>query len=118
MEYPSSDELGTLLELASPEQLGFIFDVGHAQHLSRLGFYPHDEWLKRFAPRIIGTHLHDIIGLQDHFAPGLGNVNYNNVASYLPENSFRTCECLEFNTPEQVTSGLKYLYEHGCIKSI
>jgi HAD superfamily hydrolase (TIGR01549 family) len=118
MEYPSSDELGTLLELASPEQLGFIFDVGHAQHLSRLGFYPHDEWLKRFAPRIIGTHLHDIIGLQDHFAPGLGNVNYNNVASYLPENSFRTCECLEFNTPEQVTSGLKYLYEHGCIRNI
>ena len=72
LEFPSPDELGELLDLAGPERLGFIYDVGHAQALSRLGFFPHEEWLTRFAPRIIGTHLHDVVGILDHQAPGLG----------------------------------------------
>jgi sugar phosphate isomerase/epimerase len=117
MEYPSPDELEILLELAGPEQIGFIYDVGHAQTLDRLGFYPHEEWLKRFAPRIIGTHLHDVIGVTDHYAPGLGEVDFSMVAKYLPENAFRTCEFQTFNTPEQVRAGLKFLFEHGCIKT-
>ncbi len=77
MEFPSPDELETLLTLAGPDRIGFIYDVGHAQTLDALGFYSHEEWLKRFAPRIIGTHLHDVIGTTDHYAPGLGNVDFS-----------------------------------------
>jgi HAD superfamily hydrolase (TIGR01662 family) len=117
MEYPSPDELEILLNLARPEQIGFIYDVGHAQTLDRLGFYQHEEWLNRFRVRIIGTHLHDVIGVTDHFAPGLGEVDFSMVAKYLPENAFRTCEFHTSNTPEQVKAGLKFLFEHGCIKT-
>jgi sugar phosphate isomerase/epimerase len=116
MEFPSPDELEILLGLADPDQIGFIYDVGHAQTLDLLGFYPHEEWLNRFGPRIIGTHLHDVLGTTDHYAPGLGNVDFDMVAAYLPENAFRTCEFQTFNTPEQVKTGLKMLVEHGCIK--
>lgn len=118
MEFPTPDELEALLGMADSDRLGFIYDVGHAQHLSRLGFFPHDEWLKRFGHRIIGTHLHDIVGLQDHYAPGLGDVDFNQIAEYLPENAFRTCEFMEFNTPEQVKAGLNYLFDHHCITAI
>jgi putative hydrolase of the HAD superfamily len=116
MEFPSPDELETLLSLASPDRIGFIYDVGHAQTLDLLGFYPHQEWLKRFGPRIIGTHLHDVLDTTDHYAPGLGSVDFDMVASYLPENAFRTCEFQTFNTPKQVKAGLHVLVEHGCIK--
>jgi putative hydrolase of the HAD superfamily len=116
MEFPSPDELGTLLALAGPDRIGFLYDVGHAQTLDILGFYRHEEWLKRFAPRIIGTHLHDVVGTTDHYAPGLGEVDFDMVASYLPEKAFRTCEFQTFNTPEQVKAGLRFLVEHGCIK--
>lgn len=115
MEFPSPDELEILLALANPPQIGFIYDVGHAQTLDRLGFYPHEEWLERFAPCIIGTHLHDVVGVTDHFAPGLGEVDFSMVANYLPEDAFRTCEFQTFNTPEQVKAGLKFLFEHHCI---
>ncbi len=118
MEFPSPDELDVLLGMARANQLGFIYDVGHAQHLSRLGFYPHDEWLKRFGRRIIGTHLHDMVGLQDHYAPGLGDVDFDLIADYLPKNAFRTCEFMEFNSPEQVKAGLKYLFDHRCITTL
>ena len=37
LEHPSPDELQTLLGLASPEQIGFIYDIGHAETLDCLG---------------------------------------------------------------------------------
>jgi len=115
MEIPSPNELGELLDLAGPDRLGFLFDVGHAQALSRLGFYPHEEWLERFGPRIIGTHLHDVAGIQDHLVPGQGDVDFKKVAAHLPKNAFRTLEFQGFNTHEQVKAGLKVLQENGCI---
>ena len=90
--------------------------MGHAEVLDHLGFYPHEEWLQRFASRIVGTHLHDVRGTKDHFAPGLGDVNFDAVAAYLPEQAFRTCEFQNTNTPEQVKAGLEFLFEHDCIK--
>jgi sugar phosphate isomerase/epimerase len=116
MEIPSPDELDQLLTLASADRLGFLYDVGHAQALSCLGFYPHGEWLERFGPRIIGTHLHDAAGIQDHLIPGQGEVDFKKVAAYLPKSAFRTLEIQGFYTYEQVKAGLKFLQEHGCIK--
>jgi len=117
-DIPSPDEMGALLALAGPERLGFIYDVGHAQAMDRLGFYPHEDWLQRYASRIIETHLHDVVGVIDHHAPGLGEVDFDMVASYLPENAIRTFELQATNSPEQVKAGLKYLVEHGCVKPI
>lgn len=118
LEHPSPDELEILLKLAGPEQIGFLYDIGHAETLERLGFYPHSEWLERFAPRMIGTHLHDVITTVDHYAPGLGNVDFDMAAAALPDNAFRTCEFQNFNTTEQVKAGLEFLVKHKCIKKL
>jgi len=118
LEHPSPDELGILLGLAGPEQIGFIYDSGHAQTLSRLGFYADDVWLERFAPRILGTHLHDLVNTTDHYAPGLGDVDFAPIAAALPAAAFRTCEFQTFNTPEQVKAGLEWLAKAGCIKKL
>jgi FMN phosphatase YigB (HAD superfamily)/sugar phosphate isomerase/epimerase len=116
-EFPNPDELEELLNLAGPDRLGFIYDVGHAYALSRLGFFPHDEWLERFGPRIIGTHLHDVIGLQDHFVPGQGEVDFDQIGAYLPKGAFRTFEFQGHHTHEQVKAGLRFLIEHRCIET-
>jgi putative hydrolase of the HAD superfamily len=118
LEHPSPDELEILLSLAGPEQIGFLYDIGHAETLSRLGFYPHGEWLERFASRIIGVHLHDVITTVDHYAPGLGDVDFGMAATALPENAFRTCEFQNFNSPEQVKAGLEFLVKCNCIKTL
>lgn len=116
LEFPSPDELEILLSMGGEDTIGFVLDVGHAYTLDRLGFYPFQEWLERFSTRIIGTHLHDVVGLTDHFAPGLGEVNFDLVAAYLPVEANRTCEFQVFNNFEQVKAGLKYLHSHHCIK--
>jgi HAD superfamily hydrolase (TIGR01549 family) len=117
-DIPSLEEMGELVALACPDKLGFIYDVGHAQTLDRLGFFPHEEWLRRYSSRMIGVHLHDVRGVNDHFAPGFGEVDFDMVASYLPEEAYRTLELQATNTPEQVKTGLKFLVERGCVKPI
>jgi len=116
-DIPNLDEMGELLSLAEPERLGFVYDVGHAQALDRLGFFQHEEWLRRYASRIIEAHLHDVIGVIDHHAPGLGEVDFKMVASYLPEDAIRNFELQAMNSPEQVKAGLKYLVDIGCVIS-
>jgi len=116
MDIPSLDEMGGLLNLARPDQLGFVYDVGHAEALHRLGFFSHQTWLDKFADRIIGVHLHDLIGVTDHYAPGCGEIDFSRVATYLPDRAFRTCELRTSVTAEQVAAGLEFLAQKGCIK--
>ncbi len=118
LEHASPDELQVLLDLAGPQRIGFIFDIGHAETLDCLGFYPRGEWLKHFASRIVGTHLHDVINTTDHYAPGRGNVDFATAGGSLPAEAFRTCEFQNFNSPEQVKAGLEFLVKHGCIKKL
>ncbi len=116
-EIPLPDELDELLNTSTAESVGFWYDVGHAQTLDRLGLYPHEEWLKRFSRRIVGVHLHDVVGIQDHHAAGKGEVDWNMVGRYLPAEALRTCEFQNFNSPEQVVTGVQWLVERGCIKT-
>lgn len=118
MDIPIIDELEELLKLANSSRLGFIYDVGHAQALGQLGFFPSEEWLNRYSDRIMGTHLHDVIGLTDHLAPGLGEIDFKSLSDRLPEDSFRTLELLPGNTLAQVQSGVEYLVKAGCIRQL
>ena len=115
MDIPLQDELEQLLALASPDRLGFIYDVGHAQALDQLGFFPHAAWLERFAARMFGAHLHDVIGATDHYAPGLGEIDFASIAAYIPPTAFRTLELHPKNTPEQVHDSLRFLADRGCV---
>lgn len=117
-DIPTPDEMSGLLALADPDQIGFIYDVGHAVVNDRLGFFPNEMWLKRFGGRMLGTHLHDVIGITDHHAPGLGEVDFQMVAGYLPDQAFRTIEVMSFNTPEQIMAGLTRLVDAGCVTLI
>ncbi len=117
-DIPGIDEMAELLSLADASQLGIVYDVGHAQNLDRLGFYAHEDWLRRYSSRIIEVHLHDVRGIHDHLAPGLGDVDFDMVARYLPAAAIRTVEVQPSNTFEQVKTGLQYLAAHACIKRL
>jgi sugar phosphate isomerase/epimerase len=110
-EIPLPDELDELLALDLDGVVGYWHDIGHAQVQENLGFGAHKEWLGRFAARMIGVHLHDVVGVKDHLAAGLGQVDWEMVAGYLPAAALRTCEFHPSNSPEQVADGLKWLVD-------
>ncbi len=118
LEIPTPEELDELLAMAEPGRIGFIFDVGHAAALDRLGFYPTGTWLKRFGKRIIGVHIHDMQGLDDHIAPGSGDMDYRELSHYLPEEACRVIEVQNHNSYQQIRKGLDVLLQSGCIKKM
>ncbi len=114
-EIPLPEELDDLLNLGCGDVVGYWHDVGHAQMLENVGLGSHEEWLRRFAHQMVGVHLHDIVGVQDHLAAGLGHIDWDMVARYLPAGALRTCEFQPFNSPEEITAGVKLLIEKGCV---
>jgi len=113
-EVPLPHEVDELLMLR-PGTIEYWHDVGHAEKLREFGFYSQREWLERFTDRMIGIHLHDNDGEKDHIAPGLGTVDWELVASLVPEQAIRTFEIRGFTTHEQIRSAQELLHGVGLI---
>lgn len=114
-EIPNLEEMHTLLADFDLETVYYWHDTGHAQNLENLGFIPHEEWLRAFGPRTLGVHFHDIRGLKDHLIPGMGEIGFGMVASYLPEGAIRTCEFDYPFSEEEMTTGVEFLRKMGCL---
>jgi len=117
-DLPLPDEMETFLQLCDEPWFGFQYDAGHAHNLKALGMVGEGEWLRRFHHRLIGMHLHDVDGLQDHLAPGMGEVDYSSLAPYLGDGILRTLEVSPDCTLEQIAHGLEVLVDHGCVKKV
>jgi sugar phosphate isomerase/epimerase len=114
-EIPNIDEMNELLNGVERDSVGYWHDVGHAEVQGQLGFTPHEEWLLRLNDRIIGIHLHDVIGISDHCVPGKGNVNWGMIAKYLPQRVIRTCEINQWNEGELIREAIPFLLNAGII---
>lgn len=117
-DLPILDEMETMLDLIDEEWYGFQYDIGHAQTLDRLGLCNHEEWLKRYANRMVGVHIHDVTGIIDHQKPGAGEVDFGTVARYLNGRVYRTLEVNPHLTTEDITAALDLLAEAGCIQRL
>jgi len=114
-EMPNIDEMEELLRQVEGGLVGYWHDVGHAEVNQRLGFTLHEEWLSRFGDRMIGIHLHDVIGIRDHRPPGKGDVNWNMVAEYVPQEALKVCEIAEWNEAEQIRGVVDFLQKQGIL---
>jgi HAD superfamily hydrolase (TIGR01509 family) len=109
MHIPTIEEMERFLQLGDESQIGFQFDIGHAITMDRLGFMPLKGWLEKFGTRIFGVHLHDVRGLEDHFSPGLGDIDFNSVSKYIPDDAVRTLEIKGVNDINDIRKGLEVL---------
>ena len=117
-DIPILDEMDELMALCDESWYGFQYDSGHAQTLSALGLFEHEEWLKRFGKRIIGTHLHDVVGIMDHQQPGSGDVDFKMIARYLPATAYRTLEVAPDLNLDQIRMGMEVLADAGCVNRL
>jgi len=114
-EFPSVDETHELLAGYPPDLIGFWLDVGHAEVLDRLGLVPKNRWLDELGQRCIGAHLHDVDGLADHRAPGLGDVDWSYIARGLPPGVPRVFEINQKTPEEAVSAAIPFLHERGVL---
>ncbi len=114
-EFPSVDEMPELLDGYPPDLVGFWLDVGHAEVLGRLDLVPKNRWLDELGERCLGAHVHDVDGLADHRAPGLGDVDWSYVARGLPPAAPRVFEINQKTPGEAVAAAIPFLRERGVL---
>ncbi len=81
-EIPTEDEFDEIFRTFPAAQVGYWHDTGHSQTWHNLGITDHVQWLKKFEPRIIGCHLHDLTHPNhDHQIPGDGMVPFDQLTA-------------------------------------
>jgi len=114
-DIPLPEELAWLLDGFDPDRVGFWYDAGHAFVMDRLGFIPHETWFTLLGDRIIGTHLHDVQGVDDHNVPGTGELDWEFVRRFLPDDIAVTLEIKPDATLSQIVDGMRHLTELGIL---
>ena len=109
-EIPVIDEFEEIFKSFKAGELFYWHDVGHAEVFERLGLCRHTDLLKKFAGRLKGIHLHDIIGLiNDHKAPGSGTFDFGVVAPYLRPDTLKVIEAHQPATGDEIRRSVELL---------
>ena len=115
-QIPLPEEAVDLLEPYPAETAGYWHDVGHAEVLHHLGLVERRAWFDLLGDRVLGSHLHDVDGLQDHRAPGRGAVDFAWLAERLPPTAARTFEINQREPDEALRNAIVRLREAGVIE--
>ncbi|MFQ5612263.1 MAG: sugar phosphate isomerase/epimerase family protein [Anaerolineae bacterium] len=114
-EFPMLEEMALLLqEFGHP--VYYWHDSGHAQVLENLDFFPHQVWLDAFAGQLLGIHLHDVAGLNDHLAPGVqegGRVDFDLLREFAGPSVLRVCEVGPQHSRDDLAKSLQMLQAIG-----
>lgn len=111
-EVPQPQEALDLLADYDPAVAGYWHDVGHCEVQARLGLIDRGEWLPLLR-RAVGAHLHDVDGLNDHRAPGNGDVDWSYIAGALPVAALRVLEVDQRQPQEKVAAAIAFLRQKG-----
>lgn len=104
LEIPLASELPYLLEGLDPDLAGYWHDVGHAEVLHRLGYCDLASWFGQPGVRCAGAHVHDVRGILDHRAPGLGDVDFAWHLTRLDHLEWLTLEINQYEPDEAVVA--------------
>jgi sugar phosphate isomerase/epimerase len=112
-EMPDMEEVGIILDQFRGGPLGYWHDTGHAAVAETLGILRHEELLQSFAPLLVGVHLHDALGIDDHKPPGKGEIDFEMVKEYVPEGAIKIMEIHPSARGQEILDGLDFLKEKG-----
>jgi len=108
-EVPDIEEIGTILEKFDGQNIFYWHDVGHAQHSEELMIAKHIDYLERYKEKLLGIHLHDIQGLEDHRVPLTGRFDFEKLLPYMRPDTIKVLEISVKTPEEELTRGISHI---------
>lgn len=108
-EIPNFDEIGKILREFEGGRVRYWHDVGHAAVQEQLGIFRHKELLDAYSGKMIGIHFHDAKGLDDHFSPGQGEIDYGEITPFLKQNLIKVLEIHSKVEREELLEGVQFI---------
>jgi len=109
---PNEPEMALLLDAFQTPAFGYWHDVGHGQIRENLGFTHHAGVVKRFANRIVGLHLHDVVApTSDHHMPPGGMVDFSIYSDLLDSDIPFVLEPSRGSEASSITTAVRFLSE-------
>jgi sugar phosphate isomerase/epimerase len=113
-ELPTLDDFERIFARLDGAPLGYWHDTGHAHVNERLTLIPPESLLSRYADRLIGIHLHDAVDLEDHLAPGCGEIIFENLKPHLKADTLKVIELKSGVKESDVVQGIHYIRKLLC----
>lgn len=110
-EIPSFEEIGFILGRFEKGNIFYWHDVGHAQVWENLGFHSHISHLEKYSDKLLGIHLHDVRGTDDHRAPLKGDIDFKKLTPFLRKDTIKVMEAHHPATGEDIQKSALYLEE-------
>lgn len=114
-EIPDFDELEAILEQFHGGSIRYWHDVGHASAQENMGIIPQKDLLTAYSEMLIGIHLHDAEGLDDHLAPGQGEIDFKEIKPFLDPSHIRILEVHSTVGERDLLEGIQYLKSFGIV---
>ncbi|MBU4487760.1 MAG: sugar phosphate isomerase/epimerase [Candidatus Omnitrophica bacterium] len=92
-ELPSIEDFDAIFDMFKDPDISYWHDTGHAQIYENLKLLRHEDYLNKFAHRLLGVHLHDVKGvIDDHNAPFTGDFDFSILKPFLNKNVIKILE--------------------------
>ncbi|MEK3876072.1 sugar phosphate isomerase/epimerase family protein [Paenibacillus sp. FSL M7-0420] len=83
-QIPTLAEAKTIINALKGAPVGIWYDTGHAIMMDRLGLYDSIGEMEGLMDDIVGVHIHETIGLSDHWCPYVNSGDPDFYDAYLP----------------------------------
>lgn len=108
-QIPDFSEVGFMLERFKGAPVGYWHDTGHAWVAGLAGLTPPEDWLTTYSKSLLGCHLHDAMGAEDHRPPGTGDMDWEALCPLLLPARHKVLEVAPGPEPEELAQGAEML---------
>ena len=110
-ELPGLDDFKVIFNQLKGAPIGYWHDTGHAHANETLGLIPRQSLLQSYTDQLIGIHLHDAVGIDDHIPPGSGEIDFKGLKPFLKSNTIKVIELKPGVPVSEVKEGLRFIRE-------
>jgi len=110
-EIPDVEETALLLDAFRGGPVGHWHDMGHSAVQGNLGVQEPSEWISEYASSLVGVHIHDTRGVDDHLSPGEGETDFSALLPCFRPGIVKILELRPSVTPEAVQAGVELARE-------